>query len=72
MERADLNQYRKTRSSGDARRLAVRMKIKHLGLRLTGLLSESPAAFTSIYQRSIAVCFSNKAMLDDMSSPLQL
>lgn len=53
------------------RSLPVRMKIKHLCLKHTGLVSESPATFKSIYQSGIKLCFSNNAMLDDMSSPLQ-
>lgn len=72
VERADFNQYRKTRSSGDGRRLPVRMKIKHLCLKHAQPVSESPGNFKSIYQNGIKLCFSNKAMLCDMYSPLQL
>lgn len=54
------------------RSLPVGMKIKHLCLKHTRLVSESPGTFKSIYQSGIKLCFSNKAMLDDMSSPLQL
>lgn len=72
VDRADFNQYRKTRSSGDVRSLPVRMKIKHLCLKHTQFVSESPGNFKSIYQNGIKLCFSNKAMLYDMYSPLQL
>lgn len=35
-------------------------------------MSESPGNFKSIYQNGIKLCFSKKAMLYDMYSPLQL